>query len=242
MNHLLFGFALCAAVAIYPGGLSVLVAQLATAAGRFRLGAALRAMATQPLATLVALGLAGLVVAPLPLADNPVAPVGISWAAGSSLGNLGLSLAGLWALCLLAPGRPRRARQLWLLAGWSLGLLLLSLGVRSGDWSGLLSAGGAGAESARLVLGVAAVCLLWCWFGPAPGQDRFAAAGWAVGGVAGLILVLPQLQTLPFLVDLAGWWTLQAGLGLLGLAAARLLPPVRRRLGRSVSAATLNTP
>ncbi|MGC2192260.1 MAG: hypothetical protein WA751_07985 [Candidatus Dormiibacterota bacterium] len=247
MNHLLFGFALCAALAIYPGGLAVLVASVVGGGAQLWLRPGARTGwisggVEGPWSSLLALGLAGAVLAPMPWPDNPVAPVGISWASGSNLGGLALSLGGIWALVLLGSRQPRRGWVLTILGSWSLGLVLLALAVHSGSWSGVLTAGGLGAELGRVVLAAVGICSLpWVLMG-GPGGSSVRGAAWATGAGVALFLALPQLQAAPFPVILAGWWALLAALGLGWAAGANWGPRIFGRLGRSTSAATLNAP
>ncbi|HUY54655.1 MAG TPA: hypothetical protein VMV23_05810, partial [Candidatus Nanopelagicaceae bacterium] len=106
MNHLLFAFAVCAALAIYPGGLAGLAAVLVGGSGvllrrRARAVDLLGVPTPRPWAMLLGLTLLGLAMAPMPWPDDPVAPVGISWASGADLGGIAVSLGCLWALQLL---------------------------------------------------------------------------------------------------------------------------------------------
>ncbi|MGA8427208.1 MAG: hypothetical protein WB801_06435, partial [Candidatus Dormiibacterota bacterium] len=141
MNHLLFAFAVCAALAIYPGGLASLVAALLGGSGLLLRGRAAafswRGLAMpRPWAMLLGLTLLGLALAPMPWPDDPVAPVGISWASGADLGGIALSLGCLWVLQLLGAPRSRRGVAFVVAGAWSWGLLLLSLAVHSATWSG----------------------------------------------------------------------------------------------------------
>lgn len=247
MNHLLFGFALCAALVIYPGGLAALVASVAGGVAQrwFRpparpgwLGAAIE----RPWSSVLGLALAGIVLAPMPWPDNPVAPIGISWASGSDLGGIALSLGGLWALELLGSSQSRRGWVLTILGTWTLGLVLLALAVQSDSWSGILTAGGLGAELGRLVLaGLALSALPWVLRG-APGGTSVKGAAWAAGAGIALLLALPQLQAVPFPVALAAWWVLLLVLGLGWAVVTNWGPRVAGRLGFAFSAATLNVP
>ena len=247
MNHLLFGFALCAALAIYPGGLAALVASLAGGAGQLLLRGPGRPRwvaeaVSSPWSSLLGLALAGLVLAPMPWPDNPVAPVGISWASGSNLGGIALSLSALWALQLLGSAQSRRGWVLTLLGAWSLGLVLLALAVHSGSWAGVLTAGGLGAELGRVLLAALGLCSLpWVMMGP-PGGASLRGSGWAAGAGVALLLALPQLQAVPFPVVLVAWWALLVALGLVWAGGAAWGAGPARRLGLSVAAATLNTP
>lgn len=246
MNHLLFGFALCAALAIYPGGVAVIVAAMAGGSARLLRGQAnrssLRGLLPSPVGALLGLVLAALVVAPLPWPDNPVAPVGISWASGSDLGGIALSLSGLWGFQLLGSTDAQRGRTLTLAGVWSLGLVLLALALHSATWSGVLSAGGLGAEVGRVLLAVAWLCGLPLLLGGAPDGLSIRGFGWAAGAGMCLLLALPQLQSAPFPLAVAGWWGLLAFLGLACWAGATWGPRPLRRLGISVAAATLNVP
>jgi hypothetical protein len=247
VNHLLFGFALCAALAVYPGGLAVVVAALAGGgATLLRRGAGgwtacLGAMPS-PFRLILGLMLAGLVLAPMPWPDNPVAPVTVSWASGSDLGGIGLTLAGLWALQLLGAGRSRDGRALAAAGAWSLALVALALAVHSATWSSLLSAGGLGAELGRLLLAVLALATLPLVLGGPPGGVSLRSCGWAAGAGMALLLALPQLRTAPFGLALVAWWVLLALLGLAWWAGSAGGPRVVRRLGMGAPAATLNVP
>ncbi|HVC22313.1 MAG TPA: hypothetical protein VNH82_02630 [Candidatus Dormibacteraeota bacterium] len=247
MNHLLFGFALCAALAIYPGGLAVLVAALAGGLAPFALGrregwAGWAARPGNSTRLLLGLALAGLVVAPMPWPDNPVSPIGISWAAGSSLGGIALSLSALWALQLLGSKGPWPALVLVLLGIWSMGLLLLALAVHTVSWSGVLDAAGLGAELGRLGLAVLGIACLPLALGGGPGGLSLRSAAWAAGVGMALLLALPQLQTVPFPVAFGAWWVLMAILGLVWSAGARWGQRFIRNLGLVLPAATLNAP
>jgi hypothetical protein len=192
-----------------------------------------------PSTSLLALALAGLALAPMPWPDNSVAPVGVSWASGSDLGGIALSLACLWALQLL--GSPRRGLALVVAGAWSWGLVLLSLAVHSASWSGVLTAGGVGAEVGRVLLATVLLGSLPWVLGP-PGGASFRGCGWAAGVGMALLLGLPQLQTDPFPLALGVWWALLAALGLAWVAGTTWGPGQLRRLGISVSAATLKAP
>lgn len=246
MNHLLFAFAVCAALAIYPGGLAGLVAALLGSSGlllRERAAAfSWRGLAMpRPWEMLLGLTLLGLALAPMPWPDDPVAPVGISWASGADLGGIALSLGCLWALQLLGAPRSRRGVAFVLAGAWSWGLLLLSLAVHSSTWSGVLGAGGVGAEVVRVLLAAAWVGSLPWVLGP-PGGLSFRGCGWAAGVGMGLLLVLPQLRTAPFPLALGLWWAGLAVMGLVWTAGARWGPRLWGRPGSAASAATLNTP
>lgn len=231
MNHLVFAFALCAALAVYPGGLAVLGAMAAQAAPALpALGPGpiwvrgLRALGSGWGRGLAAVALAGLAVAPLPWPGNPVAPVTVSWAAGRELGGPALTLGALIGLLLLASPEPARARATASACAWSLGLVLLALAVGSAGWSGLLSAPGLGAELVRVFLGVGwPAALGWNLLPGALPADPARAAAWAAGSGVGLLLALPQLLGTPFWVALLAWWALAL---LLGAGSALL------RLGR----------
>ncbi|MGA7173574.1 MAG: hypothetical protein WCB86_09965 [Candidatus Dormiibacterota bacterium] len=247
MNHLLFGFALCAALAIYPGGLAVLVASLVGGGAQLwfppnsRPGW-LTGAVERPWSSLLGLAVAGTVLAPVPWPDNPVAPVGISWASGSTVGGIALTLGGLWALLLLGSNQPHRGSVLAILAGWSLGLVILATAVHSGSWSGVLSAGGAGAEAGRVGLAGVAICVLpWVLRG-APGGTSVRGAAWAATAGLALFLALPQLQAVPFPVALAAWWSLLGAISLGWAAGANWGVRIAGRLGLAASAATLNVP
>lgn len=246
MNHLLFGFALCASLAIYPGGLTTLVAALAGGSAallpRRRSRPALTGMLPSPLASFLGLALATMVVAPMPWPDNPVAPVGISWAAGTNLGGIAVSLSGLWGLQLLASGQPQRGRSLALTGSCSLGMVLLALALHSDSWSGLLGAGGLGAELGRVLLAALWLCCLPLVLGGPPGGLSIRAFGWAAGAGMCLLLGLPQLQSAPFPLVLVAWWSLLAALGLAWVVGSVFGPGQLRRLGISLPAATLNAP
>jgi hypothetical protein len=246
VNHLLFGFAICAALAIYPGGLAGLVAAQMGNSGALLRGRVaafdLRGLPIpRPWAMLLGLTLLGLALGPMPWPDDPVAPVGISWASGADLGGIALSLGCLWALQLLGAPRSRRGAAFALAGVWSWGLLLLSLGVRSATWSGVLGAGGLGAEVVRVLLAVAWVGSLPWVLGP-PGGLSFRGCGWAAGVGMGLLLALPQLQTAPFPLALGLWWAVLAAMGLVWATGAKWGPRIWGRLGFAASAATLNAP
>ncbi|MGH7642788.1 MAG: hypothetical protein ACRENX_07215 [Candidatus Dormibacteria bacterium] len=247
MNHLLFGFALCAALVIYPGGLATVAAALAGGAAqrwqqpRSRPGWLNPAIA-KPWPALIGLLLAGLVLGPISWPDNAVAPVGISWASGSDLGGIAMSLGGLLALELLGSSQPRRAGVLAVLGSWSLGLLLLASAVHADSWAGVLGAGGVGAEVARLGLaGLALGSLPWVLWG-APGGFSAKGLAWAAGAGMGLLLALPQLQAAPFPVALGAWWALLVAIGLTWVLVSSWGPKLARRLGLTFSAATLDVP
>jgi hypothetical protein len=246
VNHLLFAFAVCAALAIYPGGLAGLVAAVLGSSGSLlpgRVGTFGRGALPmpRPWEMLLALVLLGLALAPMPWPDNPVTPVGISWASGTDLGRIALSVGCLWALQLLGAPRSRRGLAFALAGVWSWGLLLLSLAVHSATWSGVLGAGGVGAEVGRVVLAVAWLASLPWALGP-PGGMSFRGFGWAAGVGMGLLLALPQLQSAPFPLALGLWWGVMAGVGLAWVAGARLGPRLRVHLGFAAPAATLNAP
>jgi len=245
VNHLLFAFALCAALAIYPGGLAGLTAAVLGSSGALLRGRAAvlgrAALIPRPWAMLLALALAGLALAPLPWPDNPVAPVGISWASGTDLGGIALSVGCLWALQLLGAPRSRRGLAFAVAGAWSWGLLLLSLAVHSATWSGVLGAGGVGAEAGRLVLAVTWLGSLPWVLGP-PGGLSFRGLGWAAGVGMGLLLGLPQLQSAPFPLVLGLWWGVMAGVGLVWAAGASSGPRLWGHLGLAPPAATLNAP
>jgi hypothetical protein len=239
VNHLLVGFAICAALSIYPGGLTVLVAALAGSAGpvlvrpgaRWRREEFWNRLSRNSAATLLGVALAGLVLAPMPWPGNPVAPLGVSWASGSDLGGLALTLSGLWALHLVGSARAHEGRVLALLGAWSLGLILLAMAVHAATWSGVLTAGGLGAEVGRVLLAVAWLGLMPWALADAPGgaavRDCAAVAG---TGVA-LFLMLPQIQATPTLVVLPAWWALLLALGLACAAARRWGIGTLRRTG-----------
>jgi hypothetical protein len=246
VNHLLFAFALCAALAIYPGGLASLVASLMGSSGallRGRLGGPRLGALTvpKPWTTLLALALVGVALAPMPWPDNPVAPVEVSWASGTDLGGIVLSLGCLWALQLLGAPPGRRGAAFALAGAWSWGLLLLSLAVHSATWSGVLTAGGLGAEVGRVLLAVSWLGSLPWVLGP-PGGVSFRGCGWAAGVGMSLLLGLPQLQSAPFPLALSAWWLVLAAIGLVWVVGATWGPGLRGRLGLSASAATLNAP
>ncbi|MFZ0995382.1 MAG: hypothetical protein WAO09_05315 [Candidatus Dormiibacterota bacterium] len=244
MNHLLFAFAVCAALAIYPGGLAGLVAAVLGSSGALLAGRAATlsvVLRPRPWAMLLALALVGLALAPMPWPDNPVAPVGISWASGTDLGGIALSIACFWALQLLGAPRSRRGLAFALAGAWSWGLLLLSLAVHSATWSGVLGAGGVGAEAGRVVLAVTWLGSLPWVLGP-PGGMSFRGFGWAAGVGMALLLGLPQLQSAPFPLTLGLWWGVMAGVGLVWAAGARFGPGLWGHLGLVPPAATLNAP
>ncbi|MGC1184254.1 MAG: hypothetical protein WBA31_03760 [Candidatus Dormiibacterota bacterium] len=247
MNHLLFGFAVCAALAIYPGGLAAMVAALAgglapLALDRRKGWADWAARPANSTGLLLGLALAGLVVAPMPWPDNPVSPIGISWAAGSSLGGIALSLSGLWALQLLGSKGLWRPLVVVLLGIWSMGLLTMALVVHTGNWAGVLDAGGLGAELGRVGLAVLGIACLPLALGGAPGGLSLRSAAWAAGAGMALLLALPQLQAVPFPVAFGAWWVLMVALGLAWSAGARWGLGIIRNLGLSLPAATLNVP
>ncbi len=216
MNHLLFAFALCAALGVYPGGLALALAGVAWGAGRTVTGAGRGwTVAGGPGPILLAVGLGGLVLAPLPWPGDPVAPVSISWAAGQDLGGIGVSLAGLLALLLLASGE--RGRVLAWGGGWTLGALLVALSLGTSTWGPVLSSGGLGAEVARVLLGLGLLGAMAGCRGRPGRLSPYTPAAWAAGAGLALLLCLPQLLGLPFGVAVGAWWGLS---GLLGLAQA----------------------
>ncbi|HEY6537618.1 MAG TPA: hypothetical protein VI138_01090 [Candidatus Dormibacteraeota bacterium] len=247
MNHLLFGFALCAALAIYPGGLAALVAALVATLPRMALPREVKQgpvqlLSLRPGELLLGLGLAGLVLAPMPWPDNPLAPIGISWAEGSSVGGIALSLGGLWTLLLLGRTRVRRGRALALLGGWSLGLVMLGLAVHSGTWAGALTARGPGAELGRVALAVVGVVALALLLPLPPRAAGLANVAWAAGLGLNLLLALPRLLTVAFPLAILAWWGLVLVAALVGSAGARWGGKLRRVPGDPVPAATLNVP
>ncbi|HVC39056.1 MAG TPA: hypothetical protein VNH20_03640 [Candidatus Dormibacteraeota bacterium] len=247
MNHLLLGFALCAALLIYPGGLAVLAAALAAGAGRVldrRRGRPSwrAALLLTPAGSLVGLLLAGMVLAPMPWPDNPVAPVTVSWASGTDFGGLALSLGGLWALLLLGSGPTRRGWVLGLFGAWSLGIILFGLSVGSASWSGLLSAGGLGAEVGRVGLCAWVLGSLALTLRGNPEGEFLGAIVRAAGGGLVLLLAFPQLQRGPFPVVLGLWWALVFALDLVRLALASWWPGEPRPGAAPAAAATLNVP
>jgi hypothetical protein len=247
VNHLLFGFALCAAFVVYPGGLAALVAALAgggaallrRGGGRWR---AVLGAAPSPSRTILGLALVGLVLAPMPWPDNPVAPVAVSWASGRDFGGIGLSLAGLCGLQLLGAERPRDGSSLAVAGAWSLGLVVLALAVHAITWSSLLSAGGLGAELGRVLLAVLGLVIIPLALGGPPGGVSLRSCSWAAGAGMVLLLALPQLQTAPFPLALAAWWVLLVVLGLAWSAGSAWGPGGLRRLGLIAPAATLDIP
>jgi hypothetical protein len=247
VNHLLFGFALCAALAIYPGGLAALVAALAGGAAQLitrkrRILSAWAVGLSDPTPLLLGVVLTGLVVAPMPWPDNPVAPIGISWAAGSSLGGIALSLGSLWGLQLLAAREPWRPWILWSLGIWSVGLVILALAVHEMNWSGILEARGLGAELGRVGLAAVGLASLpWALRGR-PGGASVRSAAWAATAGMALLLALPQLQFAPLPVTLAAWWALVAALGVAWVVGSRWGPRTFRNFGVAVPAATLDSP
>ncbi len=246
MNHLLFGFAVCAALAIYPGGLAALAASLAGGAAQLFLTTRQnRSPITslgRPWSSLMGIALAGFVLAPLPWPDNPVAPVEISWASGTEMGGVALSLAGIWGLVLLGSSQHRRGWAICSLGAWSLGIVLLSTAVGANSWEGILNAGGLGAELGRVGLaGLGLLTLPWALAG-APGGTSTRGLAWAAGTGAYLFLALPQLQSVLFPVALLAWAGLMAALGAAWAVGSRWGPILVRRVGRPASAATLNAP
>jgi hypothetical protein len=247
MNHLLFGFALCAALALYPGGLAVLVASLAGGLAQVGFRPArwfgwVSPALERPWSSLLGLALAGIVLGPVPWPDNPVAPVVITWASGSNFGGIALSLGALWALQLLGSNQPRHGWVLALLGGWSLALVLVALAVHSGSWSGILTAGGLGAELCRLGLAAVGICSLPLVLRGAPGGISLTGSAWAASSGVALFLALPQLQAVPFPLVLAAWWALLVALGLAWAAGSNWGSRIAGRLGFAASAATLNVP
>jgi hypothetical protein len=247
MNHLLLGFALCATLAIYPGGLAALVAALAGGVIQFwpGNGEGWGRQAWLPGSLggfFLGLALAGLALAPMPWPDSPVAPIAISWAAGSSVGGITLTLVGLWLLQLLGSKQPEQGWHLGLVATWSMGLVSLALAVHSGSWSGVLNAGGLGAELGRVCLATLGLVLLPLVLRRAPGGVSLSSAAWAAGTGVALLLALPQIQATPFPVAIAAWWGLMAAIGLGWAASARWGPSIIRNLGLALPAATLNVP
>ncbi|MGH7640182.1 MAG: hypothetical protein ACREN7_03605 [Candidatus Dormibacteria bacterium] len=241
MNHLLLGFALCGALVIYPGGLAVLAALVAAAVGRRRPLGQLASWASEPARSLQGVAAATVALVPLPFPGNPVAPVGISWAGGSELGNLGLSLAGLFALAWLAAPVRHRGLGLTLLAAWSLGLGILALSLGTGSWEGVLGAGGPGAEAGRVLLGSLALGLPLLWFGGAGGEETVRSCGWVAAAAMGLLLLLPQLRQLLFPGVLLSWWVLGLVLAAVGGSGGSVVWR-RRSPDGSGTAAKLNVP
>ena len=237
MSHVRVALALCAALVVYPGGVSAAVGlgliqtgRLAPAS-RARLLGWVRSTRVNP--TWLGAGLlCGLVVLPLPWGGSPSFHLDAGGSNGMGLGGVAGSLLALWVLEAWAqPARHRPLLTLVALA-WSLGLVGLAVALRAPTWAGVMAAGGAGAELARVALGLASLLsVLWIVTGTGPDHPRDGAviAGARAARLAlSLSLLLPQLQTLPAWAVMAIWW---GCCGLLGLAGAGGGQDLLRRFG-----------
>ncbi len=226
MSHLLAAFALCAAVAVYPGGAALLFGVVCAewGAGRppwvcwrppSRLGS--------PGEWLVALALGSVVLLPVTLTANPASSVSFGAGTSAPVGGVVMSVAGVWGLLVLTRHRQYLSVGAVLVALWTLGILLFALAMTSPDWASILGARGWGAEVGRLLLSLlAAGAGLTLRDDPRlrfPGSPLLPAARASLAALV-LILAFPQLRSAPVGLLLLGWWaacTLVGALARLGL-------------------------
>ncbi|HUY55588.1 MAG TPA: hypothetical protein VMV23_10555 [Candidatus Nanopelagicaceae bacterium] len=222
MSHVGVALALCAALMVYPGGVSAAVGlgliQIGWPGPSGLEGLRRRIRAAALNHTWLGAGLlCGLVMLPLPWGGSPSFHLDAGGSSGIGVGGVAVSLLALWVLESWARA-PRGLPGATLLGlSWSLGLVGLAAALRAPTWAGVMSAGGLGAEMVRLGLGLTSlVGVSWV----AVGHPRRGIATTAAGAARlaiSLSLLLPQLQTLPAWSVLAIWW---GSCGLLGLAGA----------------------
>ena len=211
MSHILIALALCAALVIYPGGASALVAlwlvsRPSRSPSRVS-GLRQRIQVAHPNGAWLGAGLlCGLVVLPLPWGGSPVAQINVGGLAGPGLGGLALSLLGLWVLESFGRASSRLQGSTLISLGWALGLVVFAVALRAPGWTGVMSGGGLGAELARLGLGLVSIVAI-PWAGGSDPRHLLTAAAWAARLALSLSLVLPQLASLPAPVALGIWWS-----------------------------------
>lgn len=233
MSHVRVALALCAALMVYPGGVSAAVGigllqigwpgpgGLDGLRGRIRAAALNHTWLGAEL-------LCGLVMLPLPWGGSPSFHLDAGGSTGIGIGGVAVSLLALWVLESWARA-PRRFPGATLLAlSWSLGLVGLAAALRAPTWAGVMGAGGLGAELVRLGLGFTSLVSVPWVAGGHPRRGIATTAACAARLAISLSLLLPQLQTLPAWLVVAIWW---GSCGLLGLAGAESGRELLRRLG-----------
>ncbi len=233
MSHILIALALCAALVIYPGGASAVIAlwlvRAPSKSGWTISGLGELFRSGRPGGGWLGAGvLCGLVVLPLPWGGNPVVQMGVGGLGGASLGGLALSLLGLFWLESMGRAGRRPLLAALISLGWALAVVALAVALRAPGWAGVIGGSGLGAELARLALGLGAIVALPWAGGSDPQHDICAAAAWSARLALGLSLVLPQLASLPAGAALGIWW---AACLLLGVAWAGGLRGVAEHLG-----------
>ncbi|MHB8323386.1 MAG: hypothetical protein ACYDEA_00545 [Candidatus Dormibacteria bacterium] len=211
MSHILIALALCAALVIYPGGASAVVALwLVSAQSKFPwtiFGRGEFLRSGRPGGAWLGAGaLCGLVVLPLPWAGNPVTQMDVGGLGGASLGGLALSLLGLFWLESMGRAGRRPVLAALLSLGWALAVVALAVALRAPGWAGVIGGSGLGAELARLALGLSAIIAIPWVGGSDPQHDICTAAAWSARLALGLSLVVPQLAALPAGAALGIWW------------------------------------
>ena len=201
MSHLLLLLSLMAGFAIYPGGVSLLVAS-ATAIFAFHLGRG-RPMASAPFPSLAVLAGAELVALSLPWPGSPLLQLGSLGLAAAPLASLPMTVLGvLWGR---SGDSPRVHSGLEVLYPVLVSLLLLGLALVLGSpgWPEVLSAQGTGAEIGRVAVAVAILGSLPLW-GGSPGSPPGALRWVSVTGACAF-LIIPAVAGWPVVVGLVVW-------------------------------------
>ncbi|HVD04324.1 MAG TPA: hypothetical protein VNF75_09385 [Candidatus Dormibacteraeota bacterium] len=212
MSHILIGLALCAALFIYPGGVTI-AAPAALMAwpklwSRGGFASWRRQWRTTPIATVMgAWGLAGLAVLSLPWPGNPALGMSFAGLTQAGVGGVALTVLGLTGLEGWAGGdSPRRGVRFGFSALGALSVVLLAELLRAQGWQQILAAGGPGPELGRLAVGaLLLVSAPWAG-GTDPEVDPRTAAAWAARLAIALFVCFPQLRFLPVAVSLGALW------------------------------------
>lgn|GEM_PF-5687720 len=206
MNHVLIGLALCAALLIYPGGLTVAASAwtLALGAGGSAKGAldGLRSD-REPLLLVCALLLGSLTMASLPWSGSPLASLSLAGLTSVGLGGVALTVLGLLALDSMinfeVAGGPR-----WLgaSAASAIAVLILAEALGTSQWTTILAEPGTGALLGRLAVGLLCLLVAPLASGRQPGVAPISAIAWSVRFGMAALLCFPVLRLVPFEADL----------------------------------------
>lgn len=206
MNHVLIGLALCAALLIYPGGLTLAASAWALAVGaRGSVRGSLSGLGSglDPVFVVSAILLGTLTMASLPWSGSPLAALSIAGLTSVGLGGVALTVLGLLALDSLinlqVPGGGR-----WLAASVSsaVAVLLLAEVLGTAQWAAILAAPGPGALLGRLAVGLLCLVVAPWASGPHPYLTSLSGLAWAVRFGVAVLICFPALRLLPFELDL----------------------------------------